>query len=74
MRDKKPWPVFIRTGGTNAQGETGIKDGQYTEVLQWDPEEPKVDLGSGATLPEVIIAAPPVTKPGLFNQAPIKFS
>ncbi len=74
LRDKKPWPVFIRTGGTNAQGETGIKDGQYTEVLQWDPEEPKVDLGSGATLPEVIIAAPPVTKPGLFNQAPIKFS
>ncbi len=74
VRDKKPWPVFIRTGGTNAQGETGIKDGQYTEVLQWDPDEPKVDLGAGAALPEVIIAAPPVTKPGLFNQAPIKFS
>src|SRR5262249_43969177 len=31
---KKPWPIFVRIGGKNAAGETGIKDGQHNEVLE----------------------------------------
>lgn len=75
VKDQKPWPVFVRTGGTNAQGKTGIKDGQFTEVLEWDPQEPRPDLRSEAGALQVIIAAPPATKPGLFDRpSGLKFS
>jgi HlyD family secretion protein len=70
---RKPWPVFVRIGGTytNGQykGQTGIHDGQFTEVLEWDPEmqnPPKP--GTASTYPAVITNAPPAHKPGLFDQ------
>jgi len=69
----KPWPVFLRIGGRNAQGETGIKDGQYNEVLEWDPElEPKPQAGVPSTYPQVITNAPPARKKGLFDQPNVK--
>jgi HlyD family secretion protein len=71
VRDQKPWPIFVRIGGTNAKGETGIKDGQFDEVLEWDPDlQPRPEANSPATYPAVIIAAPPVAKPGFFDRGP----
>jgi HlyD family secretion protein len=73
MRGQKPYPVFVRLGGKNVQGETGIKDGQYQEILEWDSElTPKPDPNKAETIPQLIIAAPPARKPGLFNQSPIR--
>jgi HlyD family secretion protein len=67
----KPWPIFVRTGGKNAVGETGITDGQLTEVLEWDPDlKGKLDPKTPATFPMVITGAPPVTKKGFFDQTP----
>lgn len=66
---KKPWPIFVRIGGTGLAGETGIKDGQFIEVLEWDPElEPKLDPKNPQTFPRVIISAPPVSKPSIFDK------
>jgi HlyD family secretion protein len=65
FKDKKPWPIFVRTGGKSASGETGIADGQSYEVLEWDQQlEPKPSPNNP---PQVIIAAPPAHKPGLFE-------
>ncbi len=64
--DGKPWPVFVRTGGVNARGETGIRDGQFTEVLELDPSLP---APSPQEPPKVIIGAPPVNK-GFLSQPP----
>jgi multidrug efflux pump subunit AcrA (membrane-fusion protein) len=64
----KPWPVFARINGTGAHGEPGIRDNQFIEVLEWEPEvASKLDPRDGRTFPQVIIAAPPATKPGLFD-------
>jgi HlyD family secretion protein len=73
MKDKKPWPIFVRTGGTYKEGphkaETGIRDSQYVEVLEWDPElTPRPDPQAPETYPQLIIGEPPVKKPGLFDQ------
>jgi HlyD family secretion protein len=73
LKNKKPWPLFVRIGGKDAQGDTGIRDGQYTEVLEWDPNE-EANFADAAHLPEVIIAAPPVNKPGLFDKPSLKLS
>ncbi len=70
---KKPWPIFARIGGTNASGETGIKDGQYNEVLEWDPELSPTPVGQTlATYPQVLIGAPPVRKKGWFDAPNVK--
>jgi HlyD family secretion protein len=72
--DNKPWPIFVRIGGRNAAGETGITDSQYNEVLEWDPDlNPKPDPRERATWPQVLTGAPPVTKRGLFNTPNVKF-
>jgi HlyD family secretion protein len=73
MRGQKPYPIFVRLGGKNAQGETGIKDGQYQEILEWDPElTPRPDPNKPeTTIPQLIIAAP-ARKSGLFNQPPLR--
>jgi RND family efflux transporter MFP subunit len=73
MKDKKPWPIFVRVGGTCKEGpysgQTGIKDGQYVEVLEWDPEwQPRPNPKAPDTYPQLIIGEPPVKKPGLFDQ------
>ena len=57
--DHKPWPVFVRTGGRNAQGETGIQTAEYTEVLEWDPETHAPAPDGEAPYARFIIAAPP---------------
>jgi multidrug efflux pump subunit AcrA (membrane-fusion protein) len=70
--DGKPWPVFVRTGGKNARGEMGIQDGQFTEVLEWDPElKPAPDPNNPSAL-KVITNAPPPKK-GMFSIPNIKF-
>jgi HlyD family secretion protein len=61
---KSAWPIFIRIGGTK-KGETGIKDNQFNEILEWEPgQEPK----SPHEAPNAIISAPAYRKPGLFEQ------
>lgn len=72
--ENRPWPVFVRVGGTNARGEPGLQDAQYTEVLGWDPElKPQPGPEDKATYPRVIIGLPPPKKSGLFNAPTIKF-
>jgi HlyD family secretion protein len=66
-----PWPVFVRISDSGA-GTSGIKDGEFNEVLQWEPgREPR----PGAEAPRAITNAPPARAPGLFDQpANIKVS
>lgn len=69
LKDKKPWPIFVRTGGRNAQGEAGISDGKFKEVLEWDSElQPPPEAKDPHTFPRVIISAPAYQKPGLFDR------
>jgi HlyD family secretion protein len=59
-----PWPIFVRIGGRK-KGQTGIKDSQFNEILDWEPgQEPK----DSRHAPQVIINAPPPRRPGLFDQ------
>lgn len=58
--DHKPWPIFVRIGGVNARSDTGIQDGQYTEVLEWDAEA-KPDTDDPTAL-QVITEMPPPKK------------
>lgn len=66
-----PWPVFIRIGGVDKNGEPGLKDSGFNEVLEWEPgREPAPDQVLRA-----IIAAPPAQSPGFFDRpANIKVS
>lgn len=65
--DRTPWPLFVRIGGVDANGSTGIRDLAFTEVLEWDAElKVKPEADKPQTYPEVIIAAPP-TKSGGFS-------
>lgn len=72
---KKPYPMFVRLGGKNlSSGETGIRDAQFVEVLEWDPElSPQPAAGNEATYPRVINGAPPSGNGGLFKLPNIKF-
>ncbi len=57
--DGPPRPLFLRLG----DGHAGAQDGQFAEVLAWDPDEPAPDP---ARPPRVLIAAPAAEKsPGL---------
>src|SRR5262249_38479362 len=57
---KQPWPIFVRTGGRNTAGDTGITANEYTEVLDWDPDlQPRPDPSNSATFPRVITGGPP---------------
>jgi multidrug efflux pump subunit AcrA (membrane-fusion protein) len=73
LRDNKPWPVFVRLGGVNAKGDSGIKDAEYYEILEWDEETKPAELNpkNKATYPDVIIGAPP--KKSMFELPNIKF-
>jgi HlyD family secretion protein len=64
--DGKPWPIFVRTGGKNEQGDTGIQEDRFTEALEWDEE-----VKDPATL-KVITSAPPPKK-SIFTIPNIKF-
>ncbi|HLJ96886.1 MAG TPA: efflux RND transporter periplasmic adaptor subunit [Gemmataceae bacterium] len=64
----KPVPIFIRIGGRNAIGETGIEDGQFVEVFQWDPQlNPPPNPKDRSTYPQLITVAPPVKKRGFIE-------
>jgi HlyD family secretion protein len=66
---KKPWPIFVRIAGKNADGEFGLKDGQFNEVLEWEPDlKPKPDPADPKTWPRVIVDAPPAQKSGFFSK------
>ncbi len=69
--DRRPWPLFVRTGGRDARGQTGIQTAEYSEVLEWDPDilPPLVD--DEASYPRVVIAAPP-PKRSFFTPPKIK--
>jgi HlyD family secretion protein len=69
--DGKPQPLFVRVGGKGG-GETGVQDGQSSEVLEWEPGvSPRPD--DPATHPRLIIGMPPAKKGGLFSPPKIKF-
>jgi HlyD family secretion protein len=73
-----PWPIFVRIGGKIGGGapgheEMGIKDSQYNEVLDWDPElSPQPDPKVPSSYLQVITGAPAAPKRGLFNQPNVK--
>jgi HlyD family secretion protein len=54
--DAPPRPLYLRLDGKNEGGETGIQDGQYVEVLAWDPDEKPP---SPERPPRVLIATTP---------------
>lgn len=57
------WPVFVRLTNT-AKGIKGLQDGEFLEVLEWEPGvEP-----SAANPLRVITNAPPAKKPGLLDR------
>ena len=68
LRNGKPWPVFVRLSGVGAQGETGIKDAEFHEILEWDAQTKPAALNpkDPKTFPEIIIGLPP-KKNGLFD-------
>jgi multidrug efflux pump subunit AcrA (membrane-fusion protein) len=71
-RNNKPWPIFVRIGGRNAAGETGINDGNYTEILEWDPEmDVKPVARDKLSYPQVIIGAPPANQ-SVFDKMRIR--
>lgn len=73
LKDNKPWPVFARVGGSNAQGEPGFKNERVTEILEWEPElQAELSKGPQPTLPRVIVNAPPFKKPSLLERLNIK--
>jgi HlyD family secretion protein len=64
----KPWPIFVRISGRNPSGETGIEDGQYGEILEWEPQwDSKPNPSDRATYVQVITAAPVVRKRGFIE-------
>lgn len=69
--DHKPWPVFVRLGGTDGNQEAGIGDARFREVLEWEPGM-RPDPNDPAAWPRVITVAPPVKKSGLFDQLKLK--
>ncbi len=76
LKDKKPWPIFVRIGGRRPDGQTGIHvEGQFYEGLEWDPElAPTPNPKDPNTYPNLIISTPPATKPGLFDRPALKIS
>lgn len=74
IHEHKPYPMFVRIGGKNAQGDPGIQDAQSYEALEWDPElQATLNPKDPATYPRVIVGAPPAKGSGLFNLPNIKF-
>jgi hypothetical protein len=73
LKDQKPWPVFVRVGGKGTAGETGIRDNQFTEALEWEPDfRPSANVA--ADYPQVIIGAPPAKPPSIFDKPTLKLS
>ena len=59
----RAWPVFVRLSDA-AKDLKGLQDGEYIEVLEWEPgTEPQ----AGTPL-RVITGAPPARQPGLLDR------
>lgn len=77
--EDKPWPVYVRVGSKgevrSREGEAGNGNGapgvEYYEVIEWEPDEPKLqrrlDPSKPTNFPEVITDAPAVQKRSLFE-------
>jgi HlyD family secretion protein len=59
-----PWPVFVRLSDSKA-GKTGIKDGDFNEILEWEPGRAPRPGVEGV---RVITNAPPAHVPGFFDR------
>lgn len=59
-----PWPVFVRIGGLK-DGQPGIKDGEFIEVLEWEPGCTPVGPHQA---PRIVTNAPAAAAPGLLEQ------
>ncbi len=58
------WPIFVRLADSKT-GKTGIQDGEFHEVLEWEPgRAPHAD---GPPL-RLISTAPPAQEPGLLDR------
>jgi HlyD family secretion protein len=66
--NRKAWPEFVRLIANSGQ-DPGIRDAQFDEVLEWDPDMPPPDPNNP---PQFIIGAPPPSKGGLFKLPPVK--
>jgi hypothetical protein len=61
---RRPTPLFVRLGGADKNGEPGLRDGDFIEILEWEPgREPATSAA-----PRIIIDAPPAHAPGFFDQ------
>ena len=56
-----PRPIFVRIGGKK-NGETGLKDSEGNEILEWEPGTEPADAL------RIIIDAPKARAPGLLDQ------
>jgi multidrug efflux pump subunit AcrA (membrane-fusion protein) len=61
---RRVWPILVRLNDPQTN-RAGIQDGEFHEVLEWEPGWTPQDGGTGWRL---ITAAPPPVEPGLFNQ------
>jgi len=74
-KDKKPWPIFARIGGTSKEGKPSISaNSGAAEVLEWDPETAsRLDPKNPNTYPQLINASPQ-PKQSIFDRPTLKFS
>jgi hypothetical protein len=69
----QPWPVMVRLGGTNAEGDSAIADSRFNEVLEWEPDVAKtLDPAKPVTFPRVIISGPPAREPGWLESPKVR--
>ncbi len=76
MKDKKPWPIFAWVGGKR-DGKLGIKENNYSEVLEWDPNPGipwHVENNKESDLPQLIIGAPQPKQSIFQGGTPFKIS
>jgi HlyD family secretion protein len=62
---ERVWPVFVRLSHS-AKGLKGLQDGEFHEILEWEPGQEPATTGTG--LP-VIINAPPAQQPGFLDRS-----
>ena len=67
--NRKGMPYYVRIGGTGREGRAGLKDGQFNEVHEFDPDlKPAPDPKNKETWFKFLVDAPPAQKGGLFSK------
>ena len=62
---RTPQPVFVRLDGFNQDKEPGLKENEFSEILEWEPgRQPQ----PGEAM-RIIIGAPPARAQGFFDQS-----